>query len=206
MQEWFTVWLQNYGYIALFVLMFLESAFLVIPSETIMVFTGFLVYKQVLSLFIAVAIAALGNVCGSLVLYGLAVKLDKRFTHWLSRFVSIKKIQQVEEYFRQKSYISVFFAQFIPGIRTLISLPSGWFNLSLKKFIPLTYLGAFLWNLIWIGTSYLMGPAIDKSLEIIVKYQHISITVVVVITIVLAIAYYVKPSFFHKIIRKVLGI
>ena len=55
----------------------------------------------------------------------------------------------------------VFFARFIPNIRTLISVPAGLFGMSHKRFILATSAGATVWNSALVYAGYQLQQNVD---------------------------------------------
>ncbi|MEM0112959.1 MAG: DedA family protein, partial [Fervidicoccaceae archaeon] len=57
------------GYIGIFILMTLESALIPIPSEVVMTFSGFLVWRGQLNFVLVILAGTLGNLLGAFILY-----------------------------------------------------------------------------------------------------------------------------------------
>jgi len=160
-------------YATVFFYMFLESVVVVIPSEVLMVLSGYMVYIGKLNLILVIAISALGNVAGSLVLFWAARVLNRhRVVNLILKVAKKEQLNRAERFFKQRGRVAVFLAQLVPGIRTLISLPAGFFGMPLLPFVLYTYTGAFLWNSIWIGLSYRFGGATEWVLRVLSGYQH----------------------------------
>ena len=62
-------WIKSYGYLGVFASQMLGMFGLPVPDETILTFTGFLVYKDYLHPVPAVLAAYLGSICGITVNY-----------------------------------------------------------------------------------------------------------------------------------------
>ena len=71
MTETALAWGTTYGYTALFVLLMLGIAGLPVPDETLLTFTGYLIFKGTLNGYSAVATAFLGSACGITLSYVL---------------------------------------------------------------------------------------------------------------------------------------
>jgi membrane protein DedA with SNARE-associated domain len=69
--ETFTYWLSRYGYFGLFSLLMLGVVGVPIPEETLLTFSGVLVYRGHLELLPTLLAAFLGSCCGITVSYGL---------------------------------------------------------------------------------------------------------------------------------------
>jgi membrane protein DedA with SNARE-associated domain len=67
--DWVTATIGSYGAAAVFVLMLLESMGILIPSEAISPFAGYLVSQGQMGFFAAVTAGVLGNLFGSWIAY-----------------------------------------------------------------------------------------------------------------------------------------
>ena len=67
----------TFGYGGIFILMFLESASLPIPSEIVLPFAGYLVFMNDLNFEAVVLISSVAGVLGGLVDYYLALRLGR---------------------------------------------------------------------------------------------------------------------------------
>ena len=78
--ELITLFLTEWGYLALFVLMALENMNIPIPSEIILGFAGFLVYKQIFSFIPTIIIGIIAGIVGSLLSYWLGYKRRQSYS------------------------------------------------------------------------------------------------------------------------------
>lgn len=151
------------GYPGIAVLMFLEVVFPPIPSELIMPFGGFTAAKGELNLFGVVLAGSIGSMLGALVFYYLGkflgterlVKFANKYGRWLT--VSGKDVQRADGWFDKYGYIVVFFCRFVPGIRSLVSLPAGVAGMKMAPFLLLTFIGNVIWNFILTYAGYTLG-------------------------------------------------
>ena len=72
--DWVTTAIGDHGVPAVFGLMVLESACIPVPSEVIMLFAGYLVSQDQMSLVAAILAGTLGNVVGSWIAWGVGVR------------------------------------------------------------------------------------------------------------------------------------
>lgn len=182
----------SYGYLAVFVLMTLESALIPIPSEVTMPFAGFLASQGSLSLWLVVFLGATGNVLGSLMGYAIGFVLEEHLLlGWIRRYgryllVSEHDYARAAGWFTRYGSPTVFFSRLLPAVRTFISLPAGVFRMPLATFSFYTFVGSLLWSgfLAWIG--YYLGSQWDHIGPIFSKLQY-----GVVAVFLLVIGYYV---------------
>jgi len=143
-----TDFISSTGYVAIFVLMALESACLPVPSEAIMLFAGFSVSDGELTLFGITAAGVLGNLVGSWAAYGvgyygrLEILEKNRFIH-----LPPKYLKWADDWFEKYGDATVFFTRMLPIIRTFISLPAGIARMPFWRFTTLTLIGCIPWVL-----------------------------------------------------------
>ena len=140
------------GYPGIGILMFLEVLFPPIPSEVIMPWGGSIAKNPLDAVFVALA-GTIGSMAGAIVFYYLGkfvgtarlVKFANKYGRWLT--VSGKDIRKADAWFDKYGIWVVFFCRFIPGIRSLVSLPAGVAEVKIVPFLLLTLLGTSLWNI-----------------------------------------------------------
>jgi membrane protein DedA with SNARE-associated domain len=153
------------GYLAVFVLMVLESACIPIPSEVTMLFggalasPGFAESGQELSLFWVGMAGTLGNLVGSWIAYWVGAVGGRPLVDRFGRYLLIRphEVDQAHDWFERYGDAAVFFSRLLPVVRTFISLPAGVVRMPFWRFTMYTVLGCLPWTfaLAWLG--YLLG-------------------------------------------------
>lgn len=151
--------ISSLGYLGIFILMFLESTVIPVPSEVVMIPAGYLAYKGEMNIYIVILLGALGSLGGALFNYYFALKFGKRFLMKYGKyfFVSHETIERTETFFKNHGHISTFSGRLIPGLRHYISLPAGLARMNLFVFCLYTTLGATLWVVILTLLGYYLG-------------------------------------------------
>ena len=151
--------ISSLGYLGIFILMFLESTVIPVPSEVVMIPAGYLAYKGEMNIYIVILLGALGSLGGALFNYYFALKFGKRFLMKYGKyfFVSHETIEKTETFFKNHGHISTFSGRLIPGLRHYISLPAGLARMNLFVFCLYTTLGATLWVVILTLLGYYSG-------------------------------------------------
>ena len=152
-------YLSKYGYASLFGLMALESASLPIPSEVVLPYAGYLVKEGLMSFWPAVLVSTAASLAGALVDYYLAALLGRPFVVRLLKAFGLHTftLEGAEKWFSKWGQWTVFVARFVPGLRTIISLPAGLFEMRLRDFVVMTVTGCFAWSVILIYAGVLAG-------------------------------------------------
>ena len=138
----------------------LENLFPPIPSEVILPLAGFTASQGRYTMFEAVLWATLGSVLGALTLYGLGRALGLQRLRLIAQkmpLVDVADIDKADAWFGRHGGKAVFFGRFIPGIRSLISIPAGIDRMSLVTFLALTSAGSLLWNSLFVWLGYRLG-------------------------------------------------
>jgi membrane protein DedA with SNARE-associated domain len=151
----------SYGYASVFALMALESASVPIPSEVVLPLAGYFVYLGTMNFWAAVVVSTIASLVGALVDYFLAIWLGRPFVIGALRLFRLHRdaLDRAEAWFDRSAQWTVFVARFIPGLRTVISLPAGLFEMDLPRFVVMTVTGCFLWSCILIYAGFLAGSA-----------------------------------------------
>ncbi|MEO8422874.1 MAG: DedA family protein [Actinomycetota bacterium] len=157
--------LVRYGYLAIFLLMLLESACIPIPSEVTMLFggalasAGFVAAGRELDLFWVVMAGTAGNVVGSWLAYGAGAVGGRPLVDRFGRYLLIRphEVDRAHAWFERHGEVTVFVSRLLPVVRTFISVPAGVARMDVVKFTFYTVLGCLPWTfaLAWIG--YTLG-------------------------------------------------
>lgn len=175
------------GYGGIVLLMAIESACIPLPSEIIMPFSGYLVFKGEL-LFWGVALAgAVGCVLGSIPAYYLGMyggrPLVERYGRWL--LISHHDLALADRWFERHGEIIIFIGRLLPAVRTFIAFPAGIARMHLGKFMFYTFIGSLIWCALLTYAGMKMGEH-WKQLEV---YFHEFHMVLVAAAVIFAVWY-----------------
>ncbi len=191
MNDFIISFTNSYGYVGVLILIFLENIFPPIPSELILLASGFLITKTNLNIFIMIIFATLGSLLGGILLYYLASLLNKNTLIKLInskalRFLNLKEkdIDLSFNWFNKKGNISVLICRCIPFLRSLISLPAGIFKMSFIKFLLYTIIGSLVWNSVIIVIGYVVGDNFLVINEVLKKYSYLFVALITIIGVI----------------------
>ena len=166
--------IQAVGYPGIFFLMVLEGMLLPIPSEVVMVFGGYLLYRNDLTgigfipgFGVLLIIGTLGNLVGALIAYYLGDKGGIPLIMKYGKYVMLdeKSINTTQRWFRKYGDISVFGTRLVPIFRTFISIPAGIAKMKLRYFILFTVTGMVIWDTLLIYIGIRLGPNWETMLS-----------------------------------------
>src|SRR4249919_2712597 len=109
MEQQVLAWITQYGHLAIFSLLVLGIVGLPVPDETLLTFTGYLVYQGHLSLPLAFFSGFAGSVCGITISYGLGRTFGLALIHRYGRYVRInaEHVDKAHAFFRRAGHWSL---------------------------------------------------------------------------------------------------
>ena len=176
----------TWGFLAIFLLMAIESSFIPFPSEVVMIPAGFLAARGELTLgnpwadmILAIFIGVAGSLVGAYINYYLALWLGEPFLRKYGKYFFIKPpvLDRAQAIFREYGAPATFVCRLLPAIRQLISLPAGLAAMPLGQFTLYTGLGAGLWTIILTAVGFfLVRTTTDMTYEELIPQGKAMIT------------------------------
>jgi membrane protein DedA with SNARE-associated domain len=178
-------WITQYGYIAIFSLLVLGIVGLPVPDETLLTFTGYLVYTGHLSLPLAFGTALAGSISGITISFYLGRVLGMQVIHRYGRYLRIKEehFNTAHAWFERVGHWALTVGYFIPGVRHLTAYAAGISELKPSHFALFAYSGAVLWVSTFIGLGYFLGDrwkAVEGNIHHVLVLTAIGIGVLVI--------------------------
>jgi membrane protein DedA with SNARE-associated domain len=176
------------NYPGIFFLMALESMVFPVPSEVVMPYAGYLVFKGQFNIVLVIVFSSLGSIVGSLLSYYIGkrwgIKLIESYGKYV--LVDIDDLKKTQEWFDKRGELTIFFSRLIPVVRHLISIVAGVGKMNVKKFSLYTIAGATIWNSFLAYLGYVLG----QNWENVSKYSG-EIDIIVVIALILGVTYFI---------------
>ncbi|HVN28248.1 MAG TPA: DedA family protein [Candidatus Binataceae bacterium] len=180
-------WLGDWGYLGIFVCVFVGNLGIPVPEETVMLVAGFLAGRAILDLkyvyLICVLSAVSGDCCGFFIgrLGGqrIIARLAGRFTNLQHRY------QRLQLFFHTHGSKAVFMARFIAGVRFMAGPMAGAAGMPFFRFLGWNLLGAIVWCTLVVTIGYLVGDELYRVAEMAHHAQRWFAMVVVLLCIAL---------------------
>jgi membrane protein DedA with SNARE-associated domain len=135
------------GYTGVMLLMAIESACIPLPSELIMPFAGYLVYKGEFNLYWVATAGAIGCNLGSVLAYEVGYHGGRPLVEKYGRYILLKQhdLELTDRLFHKYGEITIFVGRLLPVIRTFIALPAGIARMPRLRFHLYTFIGSWPW-------------------------------------------------------------
>jgi membrane protein DedA with SNARE-associated domain len=177
-------WITHYGYVAIFLCLVCGIVGLPVPDETLLTFTGFLVYKGNFSLPLAWGAALAGSLSGITISYALGRTFGMKLIHRYGRYMRITEehVEKAHAWFEKVGHWGLTFGYFIPGVRHLSAYAAGMSALGPRQFALFAYPGGVLWVSTFLGLGYFLGDrwqAVEKNIEGYFKILGIGLLILV---------------------------
>ena len=184
MEQQVLAWITQYGYLAIFSLLVLGIVGLPVPDETLLTFTGYLVYKGHLALPLAYLAALCGSGCGITVSYALGRFFGIALIHRYGRYLRIREehLEKAHAFFRKAGHWSLTFGYFVPGVRHFTAYAAGMSSLEAPQFCLFAYSGAAIWAGSFIALGYFLGErweSVEKNIHHVFIWVTIGIALLV---------------------------
>ncbi len=184
--------LAEYGYLAIFVLMLLESACIPIPSEVTMLFGGALTTAAFagagneLTMVGVVAAGTIGNLIGSWLAYWAGDYGGRPMIDRYGRYLLIRphEVDRAHEWFEKRGEATVFVSRLLPVVRTFISLPAGVAEMPFWRFTIYTLLGCLPWCLALALLGAALGDQWIVAEEYIREFAWVIAGIIVIVGVV----------------------
>jgi membrane protein DedA with SNARE-associated domain len=169
-----TGWLSTWGYLGVFVFVFVGNLGIPVPEETVLLVAGFLAGRNDLDLrtlyVVGIGSAVAGDCCGFL--FGrtggqrLLERLAERFEFVRSRY------ERLQVFFKTHGSKAVFMARFIAGARFLAGPMAGAAGMRFWRFLGWNLMGAVIWCSLVITVGYLVGDELEWVAHVAHRAGH----------------------------------
>lgn len=165
-------WVAAHGYGALYLLLALGVVGLPIPDETLLVFTGYLIFRGSLhpvGAFIAAVAGAWTGISGS---YLLGRTLGVGAVHRYGRYIHFTeaRLAYVHRWFDRIGHWMLVAGYYIIGVRHFTAVVAGMSKLEYPTFMAYAWTGGALWVSTFLTLGYILGENWRPAAELVQHY------------------------------------
>ena len=194
MPEEVTFWVIQYGYLAIFILVFLQEVGMPnpVPNELLLMFSGYLSFKGILYWpFVILTIVAadfLGTNILYFIFYSTGSFIMQKKPKWIPP--SANMLDKLSTRISKGGQLSIYIFRLTPFTRGYTSVITGIMQIRPGVFLPLALVSAVTWAMIYVIAGYLIGPSWQLFSQNIAGFKYIMLTILItVICIVILINY-----------------
>ncbi len=190
----------NYGYYALFILIFSQEIGIPnpIPNELVLVYSGYLCSQGTFQFSRVILAAISADFIGTNILYFVFYFFGnfmlKHKPKWLP--ISEKAINRASQRVSKGGLWAIYVGRITPFIRGYTSIIAGILRIEPKKFLPIALISALIWSC----TFVLLGKTLSNNWSVFVVYfthfKFVILSLVLAFLIYLTIRYYQKSKSF----------
>jgi len=160
--------LKDLGYIGIILMLTIET----IPGEVVLPLAGYWVQQGEFNLFLTITAGVIGGVTGPLTLYALGryggrplvLKYGKYF------FIRDKHLISADAFFNKYGNSVAFLGRFIPGVRTVISIPCGLTKMNIWAFILYTFFAMIPITTLYVYIGMKLGENWEEVGDVVNPY------------------------------------
>ncbi len=174
--------LSTYGYIGVFVIVYLESGiFFALPGDSLLFTAGLLASGLGFNLFLLIPLIFIATFLGGVTGYLIGVYLERLHKYeFFRRILKREHIDSTHAFFEKHGFSAVLISRFVPIVRTFLPIVAGVARMNLYKFISYSLISSLLWSTLMTLLGYFLGMKFPQ----IQNYIHYVIILVVLVSII----------------------
>jgi membrane protein DedA with SNARE-associated domain len=183
--------LQSYTYPVLLLLVLLESLGVPLPGEIALVTAAAYASSGQISIFIVIALAALGAIVGGVLGYWIGIKGGLPLVTRYGGYIGVRKshVDRAHAFFERNGSKTILFGRFVAILRTWAAIVAGAAAMSFTKFVTYNTIGSIVWAIVFGWLGYYFG----RDLPLLEKYiSRVSFGVLIVAVVGIALFFLVK--------------
>ena len=175
--------LDNYGYLAVAGLVFVEDFGVPVPGETILIAAAVYAGAGRFNIAVVCGLGFLAAVLGDNLGYLIGRKLGRAAVLRYGRYVLLtaERLNKADAFFARHGGKVVTVARFVSGLRQANGIIAGLTRMHWLRFLAFNALGAALWVGAWCAAGYLAGSQIQTLYDTIVRYGLYALAVLLIV-------------------------
>jgi membrane protein DedA with SNARE-associated domain len=181
------VYITEYGYLAIFLLVLLQELGVPNPvtNEFVLLLAGYLAFSGVLNFGLVLLTAVSADCIGTSILYAafywFGQQIVERRPRWLP--ISPAHIERISRSLSERKVWGIYVGRHIPFLRGYVSVAAGVLRVPAKTFLPAVAVSAMTWSGGYVIAGYLVGPYWE---QVAAKAGYVESLVLVAVLIAIA--------------------
>lgn len=170
-------------YIILFVIVFVETGFVVtpfLPGDSLLFASGAIAALGSLNIWIVLTLLIIAAILGDTANYWIGHFFGRKIVdNPKITFINQEHIDKTEQFYKKYGGKTIILARFVPIIRTFAPFVAGVGSMEYRKFIIYNIVGGFIWVTLFIFAGYFFG-----NLAFIQKNFHYAIFAIIFLSLI----------------------
>jgi membrane protein DedA with SNARE-associated domain len=196
MPEELVFYVTKYGYLAIFVLVFLQEIGMPnpFPNELLLIFSGYLTYKGILTFPYVILTAVLADFIGTSILYFLFNRSGEYILRKKPKWIPLSPriMSTMTSKLTKQGLSGIFIFRLTPFTRGYASVISGLLQIKQETFLLIALSSALTWTAFYVITGYLIGPYWTLFTGNLDNFKYVLIAVPLIIICTVLITYYFR--------------
>jgi len=183
-------WVHEYGAVAIFLILTLESFGAPLPGESLLVVAAILAGRGEISFLALLVSAWIGAVTGDNIGYLIGRSLGHKLLLRFGGIIGLNadRLRKVEKVFARYGPLTVGFARFFNILRQLNGVVAGTLEMDWRQFVVFNAIGGALWVVVWTMAGFYLGKH-GSNIATLVHKLGIFGTSFVLITLIVGIIF-----------------
>lgn len=143
-----------------------------VPAEIVLPLAGYWVYLGDMNLYLTIIAGTIGGTFGPLTLYALGRYGGRPFIEKYGKYFFIRPhhLDASDSFFQKYGSGVAFYGRFVPGVRTLISIPCGIAKMNVFKFSIYTFFAMLPITALYVYLGFSLGHQWENVEEVVKPY------------------------------------
>lgn len=160
-------YLSTFGYLIIFISLFLGIVGIPAPEESLLVLIGMLCIHSDLSLGFSIFSAFSGTLVGMIVAYFFGRQINPSIFQKYGVFVGLteERWMKVQENYRKRVKRTIILGLYLPGIRQINPYFAGFARVKFHTYLICSVIGSLIWTIPYMIGSYYVGNLVEIPLQ-----------------------------------------
>ncbi len=178
-------WLHSYGYLSLFLVLFLEIVGIPSLAESALIAAGLQVHRGAFGALPVLSVALAGSLAGSMLAYIIGRQVGRPFLEQFGPSIKItkEKLDGADDRFQKYGPAVLIIGKWLPGVQVLIPYLAGVSRLQIRSFLIYNTIGTVIWVTAFLTFGESLGGVWERAWPVFSKHGLLSGSVAVILTV-----------------------
>jgi membrane protein DedA with SNARE-associated domain len=193
-----------YSYAVIFLVLIICGLGIPIPEDITLVVGGITAYYNITNYWMTVLVAIIGVLAGDGIIFMIGYYFGARLlkSRWFSKVIKPKRVALARLSFAKYGNYLIFFARFMPGLRTPIYFSIGMFKRPFYIFFLIDGFASIISVPVWVYVGMIFAKNIPLLEHYVHKMEHGILITVAVVIIIIILFHYIKKKYVSHFFKK----